>query len=651
MDHSNLSGIGLLTSILIGVVASVTGVDADATFWRTTTWTETAWSTQALPPSTVWNTETYTETAWSTYVPPAVTISIPYTVTSVLEKDYTKTTSIPYTVTSVLEKDYTETTSIPYPLTSVIEKLYTDIVTTTVENNYTMTITETSLSVSVVASLATKYSEYSTTLTSVLISVTTVYQVQSGPTITQVCTPVTINQPTTITISPTTVTINQPTTITISPTTATAYTTSSVTGLVLCPSRTINPTYTTSTPLPGNYTWGCPPGTLCKPPQINCNFEQNPPADTYYCSPEECVSSPPLPSFNGTGPVGGSGCGPFPNSGYFNFDPDLFGLSFSIFIGGGDYAPSCVGCGTTAVVPVSQISDGQPQAPTLVPVCEMSDGQPQAPQTTVVPVSTISDGQPQGPVITTAARLAKRADQILPATCYQYCDECLIVAESYGKSPKVCPPLSTAYGQCGACISGHQTDTRTNPAAVLRSLDQFTNYCSGVKNAASPAPAITGTTTSSPSTPTSSATTKTSVTTTSRVSIQSTPTQSSHLSSSPSTISSPSHSSSSSTTTQSVPTNTPSATKVSTASSSKSSQPLAVTTTVCAVSQISDGQPQECTSTATAVSQISDGQPQAPTTSIATFTGAAGHTLSPPNLFWSSPMGWALLLVVNAVLP
>lgn len=45
--------------------------------------------------------------------------------------------------------------------------------------------------------------------------------------------------------------------------------------------------------------------------------------------------------------------------------------------------------------PVSQISDGQPQAPTGVPVTQLSDGQPQAP--TGSPVTQISDGQPQGP--------------------------------------------------------------------------------------------------------------------------------------------------------------------------------------------------------------------------------------------------------------
>src|SRR5436305_12135204 len=92
---------GLFTSILISIVASVVGVQADVTFWKT--------STEVMEANTVWSTETYTETAWSTYIPPAVTISVPYTVTSVLERDYTDIISIPYTVTSVIENDYTTT--------------------------------------------------------------------------------------------------------------------------------------------------------------------------------------------------------------------------------------------------------------------------------------------------------------------------------------------------------------------------------------------------------------------------------------------------------------------------------------------------------------------------------------------------------------
>ena len=59
---------------------------------------------------------------------------------------------------------------------------------------------------------------------------------------------------------------------------------------------------------------------------------------------------------------------------------------------------------TKTYAPVTVISDGQPQAPTLptptitaVPVSQIGDGQPQAPTSTVVPVSQIGDAQPQAP--------------------------------------------------------------------------------------------------------------------------------------------------------------------------------------------------------------------------------------------------------------
>jgi len=54
---------------------------------------------------------------------------------------------------------------------------------------------------------------------------------------------------------------------------------------------------------------------------------------------------------------------------------------------------------TSTAAPISVISDGQPQAPTgsPAPISVISDGQPQAPTSTAAPISVISDGQPQAP--------------------------------------------------------------------------------------------------------------------------------------------------------------------------------------------------------------------------------------------------------------
>jgi beta-glucosidase len=72
-------------------------------------------------------------------------------------------------------------------------------------------------------------------------------------------------------------------------------------------------------------------------------------------------------------------------------------------------------CGSSGSTPsssaVSQVSDGQPQAPTGPPaISQISDGQPQAPKFTAAPVTTISDGQPQAPPTRTASAVSQISD-------------------------------------------------------------------------------------------------------------------------------------------------------------------------------------------------------------------------------------------------
>jgi len=52
--------------------------------------------------------------------------------------------------------------------------------------------------------------------------------------------------------------------------------------------------------------------------------------------------------------------------------------------------------------PISQIGDGQVQAPTGAPISQISDGQVQAPTGAAAPISQISDGQVQAPTATVA---------------------------------------------------------------------------------------------------------------------------------------------------------------------------------------------------------------------------------------------------------
>src|SRR5271156_1526857 len=339
------------------------------------------------------------------------------------------------------------TVSIPYTVTSTV-----DIYETT-------TITVTSISVSVVTSTVTQYSEKDFRYT---VSVTTT--VNQPTTVTDF-----ITQPTTVT-SPVTTTVEQPTTVTLID--SITVTSTPLTGIVTCPSRTINPTYTAPTPFPDEYTWGCPPGTVCTPPKINCNFEQNPPADTYYCSPDECSSVGSLPDLTSLEASAGTTCGPFPtiSTEPFNFNPSLFGLGFTIFECGGDWAESCSGGPTATTTTTATELETVILPPATTTETEIET-------ITITPATPTQFWSSEGPA-TTWGRLAKRVQQ-LPAKCYQFCDNCLVEGCNNGK-PANCPgnsPFSVAYSDCESCIGANLGGTIIVDQ-VLPSISQFITYCS-----------------------------------------------------------------------------------------------------------------------------------------------------------------------------
>ena len=186
-------------------------------------------------------------------------------------------------------------------------------------------------------------------------------------------------------------------------------------GLSLCPTRIVNPTYTTSSPLPTDYTWGCPPHRLCQPDkrtgQGQCNFEMGPPADTYYCSPDECIPSPPLIESSVSRE---SEAGEFEISpGYFNLNPSDFGLDTSIFVFGAQ------------------------------PITE------------------------------------RELSFQLPGKCYNVCNNAMLAAESNGKTPSLCDEHSkflTAARPCHACVNSVNTTRKT--MHHIPQFQQFFFYCS-----------------------------------------------------------------------------------------------------------------------------------------------------------------------------
>lgn len=188
--------------------------------------------------------------------------------------------------------------------------------------------------------------------------------------------------------------------------------------LSICPSRITNPTFTPSHPLPTDYTWGCPPHQLCRPDKRTadgeCNFEEGPPADTYICSPDECIPSPTLlpPQFWGR-PVWSDRVGQYMVSpGYFNLRPQEFGLDFGIFL--------------------------------------------------------FPDHQ------SVSRRSAARA---LPGKCYDECNDAMLEAEK-GKTPSLCANDSaflTLVRACQICVNSvNITQPTTNS---IPEFQQFLYYC------------------------------------------------------------------------------------------------------------------------------------------------------------------------------
>ncbi|KAG4420175.1 hypothetical protein IFR04_006651 [Cadophora malorum] len=103
---------------------------------------------------------------------------------------------------------------------------------------------------------------------------------------------------------------------------------------VPCPTRTANPAFTYPPEcVPINYTWGCPPGYLCTPPQLDCNLEVGPPVNEYLCSPDDCKIAPSFTGFpQRTQTSNFTGFRPLPlPTGFFNLSPVIFGADWGIF--------------------------------------------------------------------------------------------------------------------------------------------------------------------------------------------------------------------------------------------------------------------------------------------------------------------------------
>jgi len=203
----------------------------------------------------------------------------------------------------------------------------------------------------------------------------------------------------------------------------------------ICPSRTLNPTFTVAQPMPTDWTWGCPPGWLCKPSQHDCNFEAGIPDENFYCAPNECIPASALPAaqewntdiYGNFTPLNTPGLSYNAVDSYFNMNPQQYGLNYEIF--------------------------------TVSEVVEYT--------------STIV----HQPTQTVAAR---QAITNVPGVCYPWCNNCLLEAQSSGKNPNLCMPGSsfeTGVESCQECIVVHKADDSGEFVQVAPQFQQFINYC------------------------------------------------------------------------------------------------------------------------------------------------------------------------------
>lgn len=285
----------------------------------------------------------------------------------------------------------------------------------------------------------------------------------------------------------------------------TCSTTESLVGLVTCPSRTINPTYTAPTALPTDWLWGCPPGTICTPKQIDCNFEQNLPSDEFICSPDECLAVKPLPPL----PLDWDphNCTPYdPPEGYFNLAPPIFGLDYDIFAFNGQLGPSCPPEPPAAISSSSGWQDWP--APASQTKAWKSWEQPKPSDVSgwkdwngkIVSKEgesmggghkTLNDGmhhtgKPAPPGITPRAVHVERqtgADLTVPDACFNPCNAAAANGQSCGLQASILCPSSGVFSQqldmCQQCVDVLKARAVSEVPALLPSLATFINFCAG----------------------------------------------------------------------------------------------------------------------------------------------------------------------------
>ncbi|KAJ5475209.1 hypothetical protein N7539_008275 [Penicillium diatomitis] len=228
----------------------------------------------------------------------------------------------------------------------------------------------------------------------------------------------------------------------------------------VCSTLTINPTYSPPAALPRNYTWGCPPGFLCKPSRTgerqDCTIEAGLPAENYTCSPSECVIAPPLVHQRTTD---GNQTYTYSED-YYNLDPENFGLNYHFKVEQSSQTPqaSVSSTGRYTFIPPAQWGPK--------PIAGGGSG---------------GLGGSGGSGASGSTGGTGGASENIPPLCYNPCNDAALEPQSIGKVPELCKTgsaFSVDLANCQSCIS-HWASTPSDvySKTLLPSFSQWLNFC------------------------------------------------------------------------------------------------------------------------------------------------------------------------------
>ncbi|KZZ90078.1 hypothetical protein AAP_04028 [Ascosphaera apis ARSEF 7405] len=239
----------------------------------------------------------------------------------------------------------------------------------------------------------------------------------------------------------------------------------------VCPSRTINPTYTPATPLPSDYLWGCPPGKICNPRKgqpegVGCNFEVGLPGPNYVCSPDQCEDAPKIVKQ----PKWAEKLGKFVlTPGLFYLDPRGFNLTYEdAYLWPGDDGKS--------FFPLTAVGKLPPEAPLVTEIIESEATTTITSTVTNTPTDTVATQTPE-PV--QPQKRGLKAVKI-PKVCLIPCNRAVEIGEDQD-SDAICKkdsPYEEQLDNCRSCSDKHSdNETKKSKLRVMPQLSNLTHRC------------------------------------------------------------------------------------------------------------------------------------------------------------------------------